>query len=266
MQGEIAIRDLSLEYVTDHSRFLALENINLTIKGGEFVCLIGPSGCGKSSLLGILNGLVAPTSGTASIDGVPIRGPGPERAVVFQHYSLFPWMSAKENVIFALEQVKKGSKKQHEEIAGYFLDQVGLHDFAAKMPAELSGGMQQRVAIARALAVNPRILLMDEPFGAIDAKNRESLQQLLLQLWDRDEERKTIVFVTHDTDEALLLADKIIFMLPRRIEQEIPVPFKRPRRRADFFADETYISLHKSLAALFQKNVMEQIGGAEVYL
>jgi NitT/TauT family transport system ATP-binding protein len=210
--------------------------------------------------------LVAPASGSACIDGVPIRGPGPERAVVFQHYSLFPWMSARENVIFALEQVKKRPKKQCEEIADYFLDQVGLDNFAAKMPSELSGGMQQRVAIARALAVNPKILLMDEPFGAIDAKNRESLQQLLLRLWDKDEERKTIVFVTHDTDEALLLADKIAFMLPRRIEREISVPFKRPRRRADFFADETYISLHRTIALLFQKNVMERIGGSEVVI
>ncbi|MDR1021507.1 MAG: ABC transporter ATP-binding protein [Synergistaceae bacterium] len=264
--SRIELRNLSLAYESGNERFLALENINLSIESGEFVCVIGSSGCGKSTLLGVLEGLIFPSFGEALIDGVPITGTGPERSVVFQHYSLFPWMSAKRNVAFGVRQVTSASTKDVNEIAEDFLLKVGLGGFMDKLPAELSGGMQQRVAIARALAVNPKILLMDEPFGAIDAKTRVQLQELLLSLWGADKERKTVVFVTHDTDEALLLSDRIVFMGPRHIEREITVPFERPRSEATFFSNPEYAELRKSLVSLFYRGVAENIGGEEVLI
>jgi NitT/TauT family transport system ATP-binding protein len=264
--SRIELRNLSLAYESGNGRFLALDTINLKVNSGEFVCVIGSSGCGKSTLLGVLEGLIFPSSGCALIDGVPITGTGPERSVVFQHYSLFPWMSAKRNVAFGVRQVSSASKKEANEIAEDFLLKVGLGDFMDKLPAELSGGMQQRVAIARALAVNPKILLMDEPFGAIDAKTRVQLQELLLSLWGADRERKTVVFVTHDTDEALLLSDRIVFMGPKRIEREITVPFERPRSEATFFSNPEYAELRKGLVSLFYRGVAENIGGDEVLI
>jgi NitT/TauT family transport system ATP-binding protein len=264
--SRIELRDLSLIYEKEDEHFLALENINLSIESGEFVCIIGSSGCGKSTLLGVLEGLIFPSSGEALIDGTPITGTGPERAVVFQHYSLFPWMTAKRNVSFGIRQVSSVSRKEASEIAEDFLVKVGLGDFMDKLPAELSGGMQQRVAIARALAVNPKILLMDEPFGAIDAKNRVLLQELLLSLWGADRERKTVVFVTHDTDEALLLSDRIIFMGPKRVEQEIDVPLERPRSESTFFSKPEYADLRRKLVSLFYRDVVKNIGGEEVLI
>jgi NitT/TauT family transport system ATP-binding protein len=264
--SRIELRNLSLAYESENKRFLALENINLSIESGEFVCIIGSSGCGKSTLLGVLEGLIFPSSGEALIDGVPITGTGPERSVVFQHYSLFPWMSAKQNVAFGIRQTNSVSKRDALEIAEDFLIKVGLKDFFDKLPAELSGGMQQRVAIARALAVNPKILLMDEPFGAIDAKTRVQLQEHLLSLWGADRERKTVVFVTHDTDEALLLSDRIVFMAPKRIEQEIKVPFSRPRSEATFFSKPEYADMRKNLVSLFYRDVAQNIGGEEVLI
>jgi NitT/TauT family transport system ATP-binding protein len=257
--SRIELRNLSLTYESENKRFLALDNINLSIEGGEFVCIIGSSGCGKSTLLGTLAGLIFPSSGEALIDGAPITGTGPERSVVFQHYSLFPWMSAKRNVVFGITQVINVGKKEANAIAEDFLIKVGLKDFMDKLPAELSGGMQQRVAIARALAVNPKILLMDEPFGAIDAKTRVQLQELLLYLWGRDKERKTVVFVTHDTDEALLLSDRIVFMGPKHVAREIKVPFERPRSESTFFSSPAYAELRKDLVSLFYKDVAENI-------
>jgi NitT/TauT family transport system ATP-binding protein len=175
-------------------------------------------------------------------------------------------MSAKRNVVFGIRQIGSVSNKEASVIAEDFLIKVGLKDFMDKLPAELSGGMQQRVAIARALAVNPKILLMDEPFGAIDAKTRVHLQELLLSLWGEDKERKTVVFVTHDTDEALLLADRIVFMAPRRIEQEIKIPFERPRSESTFFSKPEYAELRKNLVSLFYKDIAQNIGGNEVLI
>lgn len=267
----IDIKDLDVIYETEKTSYQALENINLSIKKGEFVCLVGPSGCGKSTLLSILEGLNKPSRGNAYINGKEIHGSGPERAVVFQNYSLFPWMSAKANVVFAIREsvkkIKKISKKEAEETAQKFLDKVGLTGFEDKLPGELSGGMQQRVAIARALACNPQILLMDEPFGAIDAKTRENLQQLLLKLWEEEAEKKTIVFVTHDLDEAILLADRIVFMVPKGIKQIVDVTLKRPRSREDMFGSDEYRKLHGKLVDLFYtEHVGNVIGGEEVVL
>ncbi|MDR0628523.1 MAG: ABC transporter ATP-binding protein [Treponema sp.] len=265
--SKIEIQGLGLTYITGKKEFIALENINTTINEGKFFCIIGPSGCGKSTLLSVLEGLIPPTVGQVLIDGVPIKGPGKERAVVFQQYTLFPWMTAKQNVVFGMKQVRQDlSGRQFETVAEEFLFKVGLSDFMDKLPGELSGGMQQRVAIARALSVNPHILLMDEPFGAIDAKTRVTLQELLLKLWAEDREKKTVVFVTHDVDEALLISDKIIFMKPKTVGREIPVNLPRPRNKESLFDNEEYRRIRAQLVGLFYHNVIEQIGGEEVVL
>ncbi|MDR2864067.1 MAG: ABC transporter ATP-binding protein [Spirochaetaceae bacterium] len=266
--GRIEIENISLAFKQGTREFKALDGVNAVIEDGEFVCVIGPSGCGKSTLLSVLEGLTVPDAGRVLIDNVPVNGTGPERAVVFQQYTLFPWMSAKQNVIFGMKQVLKDlSASQYEEQAEAFLIRVGLSGVSDKLPGQLSGGMQQRVAIARALAVSPQILLMDEPFGAIDAKTRVSLQQLLLELWGADERKKTVVFVTHDIDEALLLSDKIIFMKPGVISEMIPVGLPRPRNKDGQLLDsEEYRRLRAILVSKFYQDVTEHIGGKEVVL
>jgi NitT/TauT family transport system ATP-binding protein len=267
----IETRHLGLVYETEKATYQALNDINLEIKRGEFVCIIGPSGCGKSTLLSVLEGLNKPTTGEVLVQGKRVNGAGAERAVVFQSYSLFPWMSAKQNVAFAVREshrkTGKISKKQSLDVASEFLNKVELNGFDDKLPGELSGGMQQRVAIARALACRPEILLMDEPFGALDAKTRENLQQLLLRLWREDEEKKTIVFVTHDLDEALLLADRIVFMIPKGIHSIIDVNIPRPRNKEQLFDNNEYRRLHNLLVNLFYKeHISNAIGGEEVTL
>jgi NitT/TauT family transport system ATP-binding protein len=265
--SEIDIQELSLVYKTGKEKFLALDNINTRISDGEFVCIVGSSGCGKSTLLGVLEGLLSPSGGRILIDGKSIHGTGPERAVVFQQYTLFPWMNAIQNVIFGVKQVRRDlSPKQLEELGIEFLQKVGLRDFMFKLPGDLSGGMQQRVAIARALAVNPKILLMDEPFGAIDAKTRLTLQEMLLKLWAEDEKKKTVVFVTHDIDEAILLSDRILFMEPKRISHEIPVTMPRPRDRESMYDSKEFRDLRNRLVILFYEEIKGQIGGEEVFL
>jgi NitT/TauT family transport system ATP-binding protein len=265
--SRIEVRDLSLTYTSGKTESPVLRHINAVIDDGSFVCIIGPSGCGKSTLLSILEGLLPPTGGEVLIDGTPVSGTGIDRAVVFQQYTLFPWMTAKQNVVFGIKQVRHdSSRRQLDAIAVEFLEKVGLSGFMDKLPGELSGGMQQRVAIARALAVNPKILLMDEPFGAIDAKTRLALQELLLELWAADEQKKTVVFVTHDIDEALLLSDKIIFMRPGQNLYELPVNLPRPRSKESLFDNEEYRRVRSSLVDLFYHNVTEQIGGMEVVL
>jgi NitT/TauT family transport system ATP-binding protein len=266
--SKIEIKDVSLVFNQNGKEFVALSGVNAVINDGEFVCVIGPSGCGKTTLLSVLEGLAAPTSGSVLIDGRPITSTGPERAVVFQQYTLFPWMSAKQNVIFGMKQVLKHlSAAEYDSVAEDFLARVGLAGISKKLPGQLSGGMQQRVAIARALAVNPKILLMDEPFGAIDAKTRATLQDLLMELWGADKERKTVVFVTHDIDEALLLSDKIIFMKPKQIAETIAVNLERPRNKDGRLVDnEEYRRLRAMLVSRFYQDVTEHIGGEEVVL
>lgn len=253
----IEIKNLNMTYENDETQYEALKNINLTINKGEFVCIIGSSGCGKSTLLGVLEGLNPITSGEVLINGEQISGPGVERAVVFQNYSLFPWMTARENVSFAVYQnskkKKRISKKESLKIADEYLAKVDLKGFEDKLPGSLSGGMQQRVAIARALACNPEILLMDEPFGALDTKIRETLQELTLRLWRNDENKKTIVFVTHDLTEAIFLADRIVFMIPKQIQEIVEVNIPRPRNRANIFELEKYKDISKKLKTLFDK-------------
>lgn len=257
----IEIKNLNMTYENDDVKYEALKNINLNVKKGEFICIVGSSGCGKSTLLGVLEGLNKITSGEVLINGKQISGPGVERAVVFQNYSLFPWMSAKQNIAFAVYETNKKrekisnapkiTKKESEKIAEEYLHKVDLNSFENKLPGSLSGGMQQRVAIARALACNPEILLMDEPFGALDAKIRENLQELLLKLWRSDENKKTVIFVTHDLSEAVFLADRIVFMIPQHIQKIIDVNIPRPRSRDAVLSSEKYKSISAELKNLF---------------
>lgn len=206
----------------------ALSNVSLNVTEGEFVALLGPSGCGKSTLLNVLAGFDKITDGAMSFDGAPVSKPGPDRGVVFQEAALFPWLNVWQNVIFG-PQVQGTPKSEYEPRARQLLDLVGLSAFAESLPVQLSGGMRQRVGIARVLVMNPRALLMDEPFGALDAQTRLSMQQLLLDVWQKL--GTTVLFVTHDIDEAILLSDRICVMSarPGRIVRTIPIELKRPR-------------------------------------
>ncbi|MDE5649175.1 MAG: ABC transporter ATP-binding protein [Oscillospiraceae bacterium] len=269
--SKIDIQNLTVDYTEKNKHFTALEDVSFSVESGEFISIIGSSGCGKSTLLSILEGINTPTKGTILIDGKPIHGTGTDRGVVFQHYSLFPWMTARKNVAFGVKQVKKKlSQSERLKIADECLDKVGLDEFKNKYPSQLSGGMQQRVAIARALAMDTDILLMDEPFGAIDAKNRTVLQELLLKLWEGDgtQEKKTVIFVTHDIDEAILLSDRIVMMSshPGRVNKEIPVPFVRPRNRAELVKTVEYGEFRNELLSLFYNDIVNKIGGSEVVL
>lgn len=240
---------------------LALQNISLDIEEGEFIALVGPSGCGKSSAIGLLAGLIQPYRGEIFLNDKPIKGPGLDRAVVFQDYSLFPWMTVLENISFALQQVGKNSKKA----ALSFLELVGVLDSALKYPSELSGGMRQRVAIARAFALESPVYLMDEPFGAVDAKNRIHLQDLLLRLWGEGGKKKTVIVVTHDIDEALYLADKVVVFTPGpgRVRKIIGVPFERPRRRNLLVHDKSYIAMRNDIFSLLQDELIGDLTNVE---
>jgi NitT/TauT family transport system ATP-binding protein len=208
--------------------FVALGDVSLELADNEFVTVVGPSGCGKTTLMNILAGLETPTSGRALVDGRVVTGPGPERGVIFQQYALFPWLTVRKNVEFGLRTAGVASPKRRE-IADHFIDLVGLSQFADALPKTLSGGMKQRVAIARAYAVNPSILLMDEPFGAVDALTRVRLQEQLLATWSQ--EKRTVVFITHDVDEAVFLANRVIVMAarPGRVVEVIDVDLPYPR-------------------------------------
>ncbi|MBP0961181.1 MAG: ABC transporter ATP-binding protein [Oscillospiraceae bacterium] len=252
--SRINIRDLSVEYGTKNKRFTAVDHVSLDVNEGEFISLLGASGCGKSTLISAIDGLRRPSGGTVFIDGEPVSGTGKDRSIVFQNYSLFPWMTVKKNVDFGLRQIRPElSKKERNDIAGEFVEKVGLSEFKNKYPLQLSGGQQQRVAIARALAVNTPILLMDEPFGALDTKTRASLQELLLSLWRNEEKKKTVIFVTHDVDEAIFLSDRIVIMQPNpgRIYREINVPFSRPRIRENITDTELYRNFRNEIVNAF---------------
>jgi NitT/TauT family transport system ATP-binding protein len=226
--GRIAIDDLRVRLGQGAQAFDAVQDITLHVEPGEFVCLLGPSGCGKSTLLGALAGHLTPASGAIQVDGEPVRGPHPDRGLVFQHHTLFPWKKVLDNVAFGLKMQGVGRRERHAR-AHEMLRLVGLDDFAGFYPSQLSGGMQQRAEIARVLINHPRVMLMDEPFGALDAQTRLMMQRQLLDAWARV--RTTIVFITHDIDEALFLGDRVLVMGPRpgRIVAEFALDFARPR-------------------------------------
>jgi len=218
--------------LADGSTVDALSGISLAVADSEFVSVLGPSGCGKTTLLRIVAGLETPTSGTISLDGERIAGPSPRMAMIFQEYSLYPWRTVIDNIEFGLE-IRGMTREERKKRAIEYLDLVGLRDFAGRFPYELSGGMRQRVAVARALAIDPAILLMDEPFGALDAQTRNRLQRELLDIWEKT--RKTVLFVTHSVDEAVYLSDRIVVLTPRpgRIREIVPIGLPRPRERTD---------------------------------
>ena len=225
----IVFKDVDYSYVDANETFLALEGINLEIRDGEFLCLVGHSGCGKSTMLSLIAGLEHPTRGQILIDDRPIMGPGPDRSIVFQSYSLFPWQTAVKNVKFAIRQTNKSVPKNEVDArARELLEAVGVGEAADRYPFQLSGGMRQRVAIARALAIDAPTMLLDEPFGALDPMIRRRLQVMLLELWQGSGD-KTAVFVTHDIDEALILADRIVFMEPKHIIKTFELPRERSR-------------------------------------
>ena len=224
----IKIEAVNKSFYGDGGTVVALQDINLNIASGEFICLLGPSGCGKSTLLNAIAGFSAPTSGTIWAGDKRVTEPGPDRGMVFQEYALFPWMTVGENIAFGLE-IKGAPKAEIEQTVERLLAMLSLSDFRARFPKDLSGGMRQRVAIARVLALDSPIMLMDEPFGALDALTRRNLQDELLRIWG--ELKKTILFVTHSIEEALYLADRIIVMTyrPGTVKRDIEVDLARPR-------------------------------------
>ncbi len=241
--GNIKIDNVSISFGRGEQHHLAVSETSIEIKPGEFVCILGPSGCGKSTLLNAVAGYVKPTRGQVLLDGKAVTGPGPDRGMVFQQYSLFPWKTVRENVAFGPRILGRASPTP-EAIADTFIDMVGLTKFAKRYPAELSGGMQQRVGIARALANYPSVLLMDEPFGALDSQTRHVMQENLLKIWG--EFGITVLFVTHDIDEAVFLGDRVLVMSasPGKIIADIPVRLPRPRD-PDIALDEDFMRIKR---------------------
>ncbi|MGV0027280.1 nitrate ABC transporter ATP-binding protein [Phormidesmis priestleyi] len=239
----LVIDNVSKIYPTrDGGIYTVLENVNLTVQQGEFICVIGHSGCGKSTLLNMVSGFAQPSDGEVRLQGKPITKPGPDRMVVFQGYALLPWLSVFENVYLAVHSVyPKKSKAEKTVIVKDHLAMVGLTEAAEKKPPQISGGMKQRVAIARALSIRPEVLILDEPFGALDAITKEELQEELLKIWN--EHRCTVLMITHDIDEALFLADRLVMMTngpAAAIGEVLEIPFKRPRDRARIMETPEY--------------------------
>jgi nitrate/nitrite transport system ATP-binding protein len=243
-------------YPTAKGSYTVLEDVNFSVEEGEFVCVIGHSGCGKSTLLSMVSGLSKPSLGEIRLKNQPITNPGPDRMVIFQNYSLLPWKTAYENVYLAVEQVyKHKSSQEKKDITLEHLELVGLSEAIDKKPGQLSGGMKQRVAIARALATRPEVLIMDEPFGALDPITREEMQEELVKIWQ--DHRCTVLMITHDIDEALLLSDRLVMMTngpAANIGEILDIPFPRPRDRLKMINNPQYIELRNyALDFLFRR-------------
>lgn len=225
----ITLQNVGVRFGTGDTAVNAVQDASLTIEKNQFVSIVGTSGCGKSTLLSVVGGLLQPTAGTATVDGVPIEKPGLDRGMVFQNYSLFPWLTAQQNIEFVLKETGTNRAAERTDRASEMLAAVGLADFADTYPSELSGGMRQRVAIARSLSYRPSILLMDEPFGALDALTRGLMQELLVKIWEQSD--LTVLFITHDIAEAVFLSDRVLVMTnrPGRIKADIPIDLPRPR-------------------------------------
>jgi nitrate/nitrite transport system ATP-binding protein len=252
----LKIEGLTKVYPTPKGPYKVLDGIDLTVTEGEFVCVIGHSGCGKSTLLDMVSGFNTPTDGTVLLQGKAITQPGPDRMVVFQNYCLLPWKTVFENVYLAVNSVfPEKSTAEKKEIVREHLHMVGLDEAATKKPGQISGGMKQRVSIARALAIRPEVLILDEPFGALDAITKEELQEELLQIWE--DHRITVMMITHDIDEALFLADRIVMMTngpEAKIGEIMTVPFDRPRVRERVMEDPRYVQLrNEALDFLYNK-------------
>lgn len=245
----LTLENVSKTYPTPKGEYPVLRDINLRVDAGEFVCIVGHSGCGKTTLLNMVSGFTQPTSGSVKLKGQPITAPGPDRMVVFQGYALLPWLTVYENVYLAVQSVfPQKSQSEKHQIVEEHLNLVGLGEAAQKYPPQISGGMKQRVAIARALAIRPEVLILDEPFGALDAITKEELQEELLRIWD--EHRCTVLMITHDIGEALFLADRLVLMTngpAATIGQIVTIPFPRPRDRERILEDPQYYRLRNSV-------------------
>lgn len=252
----LRVAGLEKQFETHDGPCLALSDIRFDVHQREFICVIGRSGCGKSTLIRTIAGLERPSGGEILLDGKPVRGPGPDRGMVFQSYTLFPWLTVSQNVMFGLRM--GGVRKLDAEVEALrWIELVGLKGFADRYPDQLSGGMKQRVAIARALANRPRILLMDEPFGALDAQTRLRMQSYLLRIWRRVD--VTIVFITHDLDEAIFLADRIVVLDPHpgRVREIIEVPVPRPRR-SEHLLDASFLATRRRLEELIHPDDVDE--------
>jgi len=250
----IEVKNVTVSFKTKDTVYTAVKDIDLKIGKGEIVSLIGHSGCGKSTLMNTISGMVKPTQGEVIANGKVVQGPGADRGIVFQNYSLLPWMSVYQNIFEAVDSVLK-DKSQAEKVAlvEKNLKMVNLYEHKDKLPGHLSGGMKQRVAIARAFAINPSILLLDEPFGALDALTKGSMQIELLKLWNLDNRSKTIVMVTHDIEEAIFLSHRVVVMNngpAATIREIVDIPLDRPRNKKDIVHDPKYIEIHDKLLGL----------------
>jgi nitrate ABC transporter ATP-binding subunit len=265
----IEVKDVTISFKTKGKTFTAVKNIDLSIRKGEIVSIIGHSGCGKSTIMNSISGMVAPTGGEVIVNGKKVTGPGPDRGIVFQNYSLLPWLTVYRNVYEAVDATMPHlSKDEKRELVEKNLKMVNLYQHKDKYPAQLSGGMKQRTAIARAFAINPSVLLLDEPFGALDALTKSSLHIELLKLWNLDNRDKTIVMVTHDIEEAIFLSDRVVVMNDgpeATIKEIVDVPLARPRNKKEIVHIPAYQEIHDKLLSLLVKNfsiedIMEEQG------
>ena len=252
--SSIEVNNVTVSYRTAKGMFTAVKDISLSVKKGEIVSLIGHSGCGKSTLMATISGMVKPTTGEVIANNQKVTGPGPDRGIVFQNYSLLPWLTVYRNIYEAVDAALKGkSAGEKKELVERNLRMVNLWEHKDKLPGQLSGGMKQRVAIARAFAINPSILLLDEPFGALDALTKSNMHVELLKLWNLDNRDKTILMVTHDIEEAIFLSDRVVVMNngpAATIKEIIDVPLDRPRNKKDIVHDPAYMSIHDKLLNL----------------
>lgn len=257
MDHKLIIDQVGKVYSTKGGEMVALDRTSFKVKEGEFITILGPSGCGKSTILRIIAGLEEPSSGKVYLDGHEVKGPGADRGMVFQSYTLYPWLTVEDNIAFGLK-LKGTSQKQCKEVAQHYLELIGLSGFEKHYPIQLSGGMKQRVAIARALANDPEILLMDEPFGALDAQTRSIMQEILLKAWE--ESKKTILFITHDVEESIFLADSVYVMTarPGRLKENIPVDLPRPRDYQMKSSSE-FLNLKTRLLGLIREETLKAI-------
>lgn len=261
MDAYLEIRDVSKTFQSGRSPYPAISGISLEIQRGEFVSLIGHSGCGKSTLLSLIAGLMQPTTGTVALEGRPITRPGPDRGLVFQHHGLLPWLSVYSNVYEVVDAVFPGRPKADKaDQVEQVLRLVGLWEHRERRPTELSGGMKQRVAVARAFAIHPKVLLLDEPFGALDALTKATLHEELVQLWSADNKSETVILVTHDIDEAIFLSDRIVVLTdgPKaRIGEVVEVPIPRPREKRAILHLPAYAELKDHLLYLLTSAVVK---------
>ena len=252
----IDIKNITVSFPSSKGQgvYTAVKEIDLQVKKGEIISLIGHSGCGKSTLMGTISGMVKPTGGEVIANGAKVTGPGPDRGIVFQNYSLLPWLTVFENIYIAVDSAIKGkSATEKKELVENNLKMVNLWEHKDKHPGQLSGGMKQRVSIARAFSINPSILLLDEPFGALDALTKSSMHIELLKLWNLDNREKTIIMVTHDIEEAIFLSDRVVVMNngpEATIKEIVPVPLERPRNKKSIVHDPLYMEIHDRLLNL----------------